>query len=138
MKKFFKHFILFFIFGCIYIVTELVYRGYSHWSMFILGGICGVLIGVFNEIFSWNTPMWKQAGIGASIITFLEFVCGVIVNIWLKWDVWDYSNVSFNIMGQICLPFIFIWFILAHIAIVFDDYLRYWLFKEQKPKYKYF
>ena len=137
MKKVLKHLVLFLIFGALYIVIELVYRGYSHWTMFILGGICGICVGLLNEVLSWYTPMWAQAGIGAAIITVLEFICGIIVNIWLKWGVWDYSNTPFNIMGQVCLPFILIWFVLAHVAIIFDDYLRYWLFNEEKPKYTF-
>ena len=56
-----------------------------------------------------------------------RFKCGVIVNIWLGWNIWDYSNTPFNILGQVCLPFALIWFVLAHAAIVLDDYLRYWL-----------
>lgn len=137
MKKFLKHLMLFLIFGVIYIAIELLYRGYSHWTMFILGGICGVCIGLLNEIFPWNMPIVVQAGVGAAIITALEFICGVIVNILLGWGVWDYSNAPLNILGQICLPFTLIWFVIAHAAIVLDDYLRYWLFKEEKPHYTF-
>lgn len=46
----------------------------------------------------------------AIIITLLEFVFGIIFNIFLGMNVWDYSNVPLNIMGQICLPFSLIWF----------------------------
>lgn len=137
MKKALKHLILFVIFGAIYVVIELTYRGYSHWTMFIVGGLCGVCVGLINEIFPWSMPIWIQAGIGAVIITVIEFVCGVIVNIWLGWGVWDYSNVPLNVLGQICLPFILIWFVLADTAIVIDDYLRHWLFNEEKPHYTY-
>lgn len=137
MKKLLKHFILFFIFGTLYIIIELLYRGYSHWTMFILGGICGVCVGLLNEIFPWDMPLWVQAGVGAVIITALEFICGIIVNILLGWGVWDYSNTPLNILGQVCLPFTLIWFVIAHAAIVLDDYLRYWLFNEEKPHYTF-
>ena len=48
-----------------------------------------------------------QSILGAIIITIFEFIVGVIVNIILKWNVWNYATVPFNIMGQICLPFFF-------------------------------
>ena len=137
MKKALKHLALFLIFGALYIVIELVYRGYSHWTMFILGGICGICVGLLNEVFPWGMPIWAQAGIGAVIITALEFICGIVVNIWLQWGVWDYSNTPLNILGQVCLPFALIWFVIAHAAIVLDDYLRYWLFNEEKPHYTF-
>ena len=128
---------LFLIGGAIYVLIELVYRGYSHWTMFLLGGLCFVLIGGVNEYIPWEMPLWLQAGIGAVIITALEFICGCIVNLALGWYVWDYSNTPLNILGQVCLPFAIIWFVIAHFGIVLDDYLRYWLFKEEKPHYTY-
>lgn len=138
MKKVLKHLALFLIFGALYIVIELVYRGYSHWTMFVLGGVCGICVGLINEFIPWNMPLWAQASIGTIVITSLEFICGVIINLWLQWNVWDYSNIPFNICGQVCLPFILIWFGISHIAIVFDDYIRYWFFNELKPNYRIF
>ena len=137
MKKLLKLGCLFLIGGAIYVLIELVYRGYSHWTMFLLGGLCFVLIGGVNEYIPWEMPLWLQAGIGAVIITALEFICGCIVNLALGWNVWDYSNTPLNILGQVCLPFAIIWFVIAHAGIVLDDYLRYWLFKEEKPHYTY-
>ena len=43
--EFIKYFILFGIGGIAYVVIELLWRGYSHWSMFALGGLCFLLIG---------------------------------------------------------------------------------------------
>lgn len=137
MKNALKTGCLFLIGGAIYVLIELVYRGYSHWTMFLLGGLCFVLIGGVNEYIPWEMPLWLQAGIGAVIITALEFICGCIVNLALGWNVWDYSNTPLNILGQVCLPFAIIWFVIAHVGIVLDDYLRYWLFKEEKPHYTY-
>lgn len=96
-----------------------------------------MLIGGVNEYIPWEIPLWLQAGIGAVIITVLEFICGCIVNLALGWNVWDYSNTPLNILGQVCLPFTIIWFLISHAGIVLDDYLRYWLFKEEKPHYTY-
>ena len=128
--------ILFFIGGRLYTWFELLWRGYTHWTMFILGGLCFVILGLLNEYrYSWNMALLKQALIGAVVITGFEFVSGCIVNLWLKWNVWDYSNLPFNIFGQVCLPFCIAWFFISLLAIVIDDYLRYWLFNEDKPHY---
>lgn len=136
-KIIFKHILLFFIGGLIYICIELLYRGDTHWSMAIVGGLAFVSCGLINEILSWETPLWKQSLIGGGIITALEFTSGIILNIILKWDVWDYTNYKINLLGQICLPFSIIWCLLAILAIILDDYLRYWLFQEEKPRYKF-
>ena len=138
LKRHNKEIILGVVGGMLYITTELIWRGYSHWTMFVVGGICFVCLGWINEFISWNMPLWMQILIGTAVITVLEFVSGCIVNLWLKWDVWDYSKVPFNILGQICIPYILLWIPLTLIGIVFDDYLRFWIFKEEKPYYKIF
>lgn len=132
----FKYLFLFIIGALSYMLIEILYRGYTHWSMGLLGGICFIFVGLINEILSWDTPLWLQGIIGTAIITTLEFICGIILNIWLKLGVWDYSHMPFNICGQVCLPFTIVWIGLSVIAIILDDYLRYWLFKEEKPHYK--
>ena len=136
MRKLVKPFILIAIGGLIYTSIEMLYRGYSHWTMFLVGGLAFYMIGCINEYIQWDMPLYKQMAIGMSIITCLEFVIGFIVNIILKWNVWDYSNVPFNVLGQICLPFCAIWYFLSLVGIILDDYIRYWLFGEEKPTYK--
>lgn len=130
-----KYLILHAVMGGMYYIIELLWRGYSHYSMFMLAGICGICIGLINELFSYDMPIWYQAIIGACIVTVGEFITGCIVNIGLGLGVWDYSDMPFNILGQICLSFSVAWIPLSGIAIVIDDYLRYWLFDEEKPKY---
>ena len=138
VKTILKLIILFIIGGTIYVSLELLFRGRSHISMFILGGFCFVLIGGINNYISWEMPLILQMIIGAVVITTLEFITGYIVNIKLGLNVWDYSNQPLNIKGQICLLFSFLWMLISLIAIVLDDYLRYWIFKEKKPKYHLF
>ena len=131
--KLIKHLVLFLIGGVVYFLIETLYRCYSHWTMFILGGICFICMGLINEVLSWGTPLWKQALIGGAITTLLEFITGCIVNLWLGWNVWNYTK--FDILGQVCLPFFFIWCVLSIVGIILDDYIRYWVFKEEKPQY---
>jgi uncharacterized membrane protein len=134
-RKFVKLFVLFLIGGMIYYGIEILWRGYSHPSMYILGGVCFVLVGLINEYFPWDMSFLLQSLIGAGIITGAELVTGIIVNIWLGLNVWDYSAIPTNIMGQICLPFSLLWVLLSGVAIVLDDYVRFWFFGEEKPHY---
>lgn len=136
MRKIIKPLILFAIGGFIYVIIELLYRGRSHWTMFLLGGLCFLYAGEQNEHTDWDCPLVLQSIKVALVITLLEFLCGLIVNIWLVWNVWDYSNMPFNLLGQICLPFSLLWIVVGTIAIILDDYLRYWIFGEEKPHYK--
>lgn len=118
--------LLFLIGGRLYTWLELACRGRTHWTMFILGGLCFVIIGLLNEhLFPWDLALMQQAVIGAIIITVLEFATGCIVNLWLGWDVWDYSDLPFNLMGQVCLYYFINWILLTVGGIVLDDWLRY-------------
>ena len=131
-----KYFILGIIGGAIYVLLEMLWRGFSHWTMFLLGAVCFILIGLVNEVFEWDTPLLLQMLCGCAIITALEFVTGCIVNLWLGWDVWDYSPYKFNVLGQISLRSSVGWYFLSLIGITLDDWLRYKLFGEEKPHYK--
>lgn len=133
-----KHLILGTIGGLIYVLLELLWRGYSHWTMFLLGGTCFVLLGLINEILDWDTPLTLQMLIGCTVITVLEFITGCIVNLWLGWNVWDYSDLKFNILGQISLFSSIGWYFISLVGITLDDWLRYRLFGEKKPRYKLF
>ena len=133
-----KLFVLFMTGGLIYLLIELLWRGRTHWSMGIVGGICFLICGGLNEWFEWDTKFWKQVLIGDLSIVIMEFCSGVLLNIILKWNVWDYSHIPLNIMGQICVPFMFLWLPIAAFAIILDDYLRYWLYGEAKPYYIWF
>ncbi len=136
IKSLIKYVVLFLFGGLIYFLIEILWRGYSHWTMIILGGLCFVAVGLINNVLSWNMVIELQALIGAVLITSLEFVVGLIVNVELGWGIWDYSNVPFNFLGQICLPFSLLWYILSIIIIFTDDYIRYVFFNEKKPVYK--
>lgn len=136
MKAFGKGILLFLVGGLIYFWLEVLWRGYSHWSMFLLGGLCFVLCGLINEGVSWEMPLPLQMLISALMITALEFLTGCIVNLWLGWQVWDYSKLHVQLLGQISLKSSVIWFLLSSVGIVLDDWLRYWFFGEGRPYYR--
>lgn len=121
--------LLFFVGGRVYTWIELLWRGRTHWTMFILGGICFVILGLLNEYkIPWHWCLLRQAVVGACIITAFEFVAGCIVNLLLGWNVWDYSGLPFNLFGQICLYYFLLWIPLSAICIVLDDWIRYWIY----------
>ena len=131
-----KYLFLFFLGAVIYMLMELIWRQRTHWTMGILGGICFIELGLINEIIPWDMQLSVQALIGTILITVNEFISGLIINVWLGWNVWDYSNLPLNIMGQICIPFCIIWICVAIFAIVLDDYIRYIFFDEKRPRYR--
>lgn len=135
MKIFLKYLFLFFTGGCIYYCLEILFRGRSHVAMIAVGGLCFLLCGLLNEVISWKTPLVKQMLMCTMLITLVEFISGVILNLWLNLGIWDYSDMPLNIWGQICIPFCILWYFLSAVAIILDDYLRYWLFNEEKPHY---
>lgn len=128
--------ILFVIGGLSYNLVEILFRGYTYFSMFLLGGACFICIGLINEIFPWTMPLISQMFVSMLIVTLFEFIAGVILNIWLGLGVWDYSMLPYNLFGQVSLIFSIGWFFLSVIAIIADDYMRYYLFDEEKPRYK--
>lgn len=139
-KKIFKILkapILFSIGGAVYMLMELIWRGHSHIAMFVVGGIAFLCIGRINEYLPWDLSFWIQCLAGDAIILILEFVSGCILNLWLQLNIWDYSNLPLNILGQVCLPFAALWYFAAAFAIVADDYLRCWLFREERPRYNF-
>jgi uncharacterized membrane protein len=71
-----------------------------------------------------HIPMWQRCIIGSAIITSFEFTVGVIVNIILCWNVWDYSAMPMNILGQICLPFSALWFFICIPALYLCSVIR--------------
>ena len=132
-----KYLILFLIGGITYYFIEILYRGYSHFSMIIVGGLCFILIGSINDFSNKEIPLLLQMFISVFIIDFIELISGIIINKILLLDVWDYSNLRFNFLGQISLRSSIAWFFLSFIAIYVYDLLRHILYNEEKHKYKF-
>ena len=69
-----KYLLLFVTGGLLYNIIELLLRGWSHWTMFILGGVCFICLGLINELLPWTLPRWKQMLLGAAVITYFELI----------------------------------------------------------------
>lgn len=135
LREIIKLTLLFLMGGMIYFIIEVAYKGDSHYSMFITGGFCFVLMGGINSYFDRSMPLIFQMLYSAVFVTLLEFISGVIVNIGFNLNVWDYSSIPFNIMGQICPRFFGIWFLLSPVGIFLDDFFRCRMFGEKMPGY---
>lgn len=150
LKNKFIHFI---VFGSIYMNIEIIDRafngslvgyngikslsliGYTSLWMFLVGGLCGVLIGCLNEhsnVFG-SLKIWQQILIGGTLITLAELFSGIFFNLHLNLHLWDYSNLKYNFMGQICLQNCIWWYVLPLIIIWLDDVLSCYFYEEEKP-----
>ena len=121
---------LFGVGGTVYYLMEIIWRGYSHWSMFALSGVCFIIIDLLNQTWKNIRSLIFLIILCTLIITVLEFVTGLIVNLWLGLGVWDYSNMPFNLMGQICLFFSLLWLLVTCSAILVDNLLRWFCFHD--------
>ena len=106
--------LLFLVGGSGYVGMELLWRGRSHISMFLAGGVCFLLIGHLGEVRP-KLPVPARALAGALIITMVELAAGMLVN--RDYRVWDYRAVPMNFMGQICPRFTALWIPVALAAI---------------------
>lgn len=98
--------------GGAYGLMEILFRGHTHWTMLVTGGAC-VLTMFYLREWLLTQPLAVGALAGAVIITAYELSVGVIVNLKLGWQVWDYSAQPGNVLGQICPAFTAIWFVVC-------------------------
>lgn len=135
MKKVSEYLFLWATGGCIYYSFEIIFRGFSHWSMFLLGGICFLFCTMQGLALKWSDPLWKQVLRCVVFVLAGEFITGIIVNKWLNLAVWDYSDQPLQLFGQICLPFAIIFAGLCVFGIFLGSYMTYWLYGEDKPTF---
>lgn len=131
-----KYLFLFFVGGFTYFYMEIAFRGFSHFSMIICGGLAFIFCGLIDQLSGFRLSIISQMLISTIIITTLELITGYIVNIRLHLNVWDYSRMPYNFHGQICAAYSFIWMILSLLCIVVDDVIRWKIFDEEKPRYR--
>ena len=103
---FLQKIILFFFGGGAYVGLELLWRGRSHGSMFLAGGLCFLLLGRLLHARP-RLPLPLRGFVGAGIITMVELLMGLLFN--REYRVWDYRHMPLHFHGQICLPFFFLW-----------------------------
>ena len=130
--------------GTLYFFMEVVYKtaiGHQDqisWTMIIVAFILCIPLERFGDELPWEMPMVLQCLISCVAITVTELIAGLVLNVWLGLNVWDYSELPFNFMGQICLQFSALWFVLSFFGIKAFDWIRYTILGGIKPQYKMF
>ncbi len=75
-----------------------------------------------------NCGLLKIAILGSAVITSIELIFGIIFNVILKKNVWDYSKLPFNLGGQVCARYSVLWGLLSilivPIAAKIDKFLQ--------------
>lgn len=105
-----------------YSCAEMLWRGHTHWTMALTGGACTAMIYAMNRRMR-DKNLALRCLYGCGIITAAELCVGVVVNRLLGWEVWDYSEMRFNFLGQICLLYCGMWYILSLPAIALSNWL---------------
>ncbi len=89
-------------------MIEILWRGHSHWSMFLVGGTCFHLIGTIGTRLRRHGAFVIGAACSAAV-TVIEYISGCLFNRRLKLNVWDYSKMPANLHGQVCLLYSVLW-----------------------------
>lgn len=92
--------------GVGYPLLEICYRGRTHWTMALTGGVALALlrrIGLGQR----RRPLWQKALWGGLMITGLEYTVGRWFN--RHYRIWDYRRMPLNLHGQICLAYSACW-----------------------------
>jgi uncharacterized membrane protein len=82
--------------------------------MALAGALCGALIYYGNALFL-HLPFWVRTLLGAGVILLVEFIVGVVCNLFLGLGVWDYSDRPPHLLGQVCLRYALLWVLLSGI-----------------------
>lgn len=138
MKKFIGKLGLFLSCGFIYCMIEILFRGWSHWSMFVLTGFLGVFcVDSINNTLSFDCDYIVQILISTILCTIGEGISGIILNVWLQLNVWDYSKMTFGtfFFGQCNVLFCFAWMLIISIIIFYCDAYNYYILKIEPCPY---
>ena len=119
--EFLKKGALFSLGGLAYCGLELLWRGRTHYSMFLAGGTSLLLLGKLNRA-EPKLPLFLRAVVGSGIITIVELSAGLIFN--RSYTVWDYRDQWGNWLGQICPLFSLLWIGIAALVLLIYDPLE--------------
>lgn len=112
---------LFLLGGGSYCALELLWRGRTHYSMFLAGGAALILVGHLNRVRP-RLVFPLRAVAGAGIITLVELTAGLLFN--RDYAVWDYRHQPGNWLGQICPQYCVLWIALAALVLLIYEPLE--------------
>ncbi len=122
-----KEYLIICLVGAIgYSMIEILWRGYTHWTMSITGGI-GFLLLYLTDLHMQSQNLFFRALVGAAVLTFVELVTGCIVNLIFRMNVWDYSSHIGNLLGQICPLYCALWFLLCISVMPLGRLIHYYM-----------
>lgn len=127
--------------GAVYFLMEVAWKTVSghperiHWSMLVVAIILSLALERGGAQCPWEWSLPLQALVCTVLITAVEFVAGLVLNVWLGLGIWDYSNLPLNFMGQICLWYSVLWYVLSLVFIPVFDWLRYCVQGGERPHY---
>jgi hypothetical protein len=108
--------------------------GFSSVWMGVTGGILFVILSGLLQVKKIDAlPVALKALVGAGLITAIEFTSGCVLNLWLKFGIWNYGGL--NILGQIDLFHSIAWFFLAPFVIWARDTFLYFFYGEGDHDY---
>ena len=128
--------------GTMYFLLEVVFKTLRDepeqisWTMLVLAVLLTIPVERCGEQLPWEVPLWLQALACAVLVTAVELAAGLILNVWLGLNIWDYSRLPFNLWGQICPQFAAVWWFLCMLFIPAFDWLRWAVEGGQIPKYR--
>lgn len=133
--------LLWFFGGTLYFLIEVAYKTITghperiSWTMLVVALLLTIPIERCGYELPWSCPLLLQALVCSVLVTFVELIAGLLINVWLGWNVWDYSSLPLNLWGQICLQYSVAWYGLCLIFIPVFDWIRWAVLGGEKPKY---
>jgi uncharacterized membrane protein len=110
--------------------------GYTSLWMLPVYFIGSFTLAIINDIpWFYNKKMLIQTILGGLCLIIIEFISGVILNIYFKLNVWSYENDFCNLLGQIKLSTSIVWILAVPFFIFVIDFVDYALYREEKLRY---
>lgn len=127
--------------GTVYFLLEVAFKTLTghperiSWTMLVVAILLTIPVERAGEQLPWEVPLWLQALCCAALVTAVELAAGCVINLWLGWDVWDYTAMPGNLWGQICPQYSAIWWVLCMVFIPMFDWLRWAVEGGVRPRY---
>ena len=133
--------LLWFFGGTLYFLLEVAFKtatGHPErisWTMLLVAILLTIPVERAGAELPWACPLCLQAAVCAALVTAVELAAGMLLNVWLELNVWDYSAMAFNLWGQICPQFSALWWALCLVFIPVFDWLRWAVEGGDTPRY---
>lgn len=127
--------------GTVYFLMEVAFKTLTghperiSWTMLVVAILLTVPVERCGAQLPWDCPLWLQALCCAALVTAVELVAGCVINLWLDLDVWDYTDLPGNFLGQICPQYSAVWWVLCLAFIPAFDWLRWVVEGGERPHY---